>query len=98
MRNNILIKPVITEKITNLQEKKNQYAFEVDINANKVEILNAIQKKFNVKVESVRTVVHKGKSKTQFTKRGRFSGFKADKKRAIVTLHKDSKIDFFENV
>jgi large subunit ribosomal protein L23 len=98
MRNNILIKPVITEKITNQQEKKNQYAFEVDINANKVEILNAIQKKFNVKVESVRTVVHKGKMKTQFTKRGRFTGFKADKKRAIVTLHKDSKIDFFENV
>lgn len=98
MRNNILIKPVITEKITNLQEKKNQYAFEVDINANKVEIINAIQKKFNVRVESVRTVIHKGKAKTQFTKRGRFSGFKADKKRAIVTLHKDSKIDFFENV
>ena len=92
----ILIKPVITEKITNLQEEKNQYAFEVAMDATKIDIANAIQKKFNVKIESIRTVVHKGKQRTQFTKKGRFTGFKSDRKRAIVTLHKDSKIDFFE--
>lgn len=96
MHRSILIKPIITEKVTNLQEKANQYAFEVDIRANKLEISNAIQKKFNVKVSSIRTLTLKGKKKSQFTKRGRFSGFKATKKRAIVTLAKDSKIDLFE--
>ncbi len=96
MHRSILIKPIITEKMTNLQEQRNQYAFEVDINANKLQILNAIQKKFNVKVESVRTNTLKGKKKAQFTKRGRFTGFKATKKRAIITLAKDNKIDLFE--
>jgi large subunit ribosomal protein L23 len=96
MHRSILIKPIITEKVTNLQEKANQYAFEVDIRANKLEISNAIQKKFNVKVSSIRTLTLKGKKKSQFTKRGRFSGFKATKKRAIVTLAKDNKIDLFE--
>jgi len=97
MPRTILLKPIITEKMTNLQER-NQYAFEVDINANKVEILNAIQKKFNVKVESIRTLISRGKSKSQFTKRGKFSGFKAKRKRAVVTLQKDNKIDLFESV
>ncbi len=91
-----LIKPIITEKMTNLQEKRNQYSFEVDTCSNKVEIAKAIEKKFNVKVESLRTITQKGKSKSQFTKRGRFEGFKANRKRAIVTLAKDNKIDLFE--
>jgi len=98
MPKNILIKPVITEKMTNLQEQKNQYAFEVGVDANKLEIASAIQRKFNVKVQSVRTVTFKGKAKAQFTKRGRFTGFKPKRKRAIVTLSKESKIDLFENV
>lgn len=92
----ILIKPVITEKMTLLQEQKNQYAFEVALDASKVDITNAIQKKFNVKVDSVRTVTTKGKRKSQFTKRGRYEGFRPTKKRAIVTLAKDNKIDLFE--
>lgn len=96
MPRRILIKPIITEKLTNLQEKRNQYAFEVESHANKIEISNAIEKKFNVKVDSVRTIIFKGKSKSQFTKRGKFEGFKAHRKRAIVTLGKDSKIDLFE--
>jgi len=97
MRKNILIKPVITEKMTTLQEKRNQFAFEVAPFANKIEIVDAIQKKFNVKVVSIRTLTSKGKSKSQFTKRGKFEGFKSDRKRAIVTLDKDSKIDLFES-
>src|SRR5437667_3275219 len=92
----ILIKPVITEKMTNLQEQKNQYAFDVAYDSNKIEIARAIEKKFNVTVDSIRTVTLKGKSKTQFTRRGRFSGFTAKRKRAIVTLNKESKIDIFE--
>jgi large subunit ribosomal protein L23 len=97
MPRSILIKPIITEKMTNLQEKMNQYAFEVDIDANKIDIINAIQKKFNVKVNSIRTITRKGKQKSQFTKRGKFTGFSAKRKRAIVTLDKESKLDFFES-
>jgi large subunit ribosomal protein L23 len=96
MIRSILIKPVITEKMTLLQEQKNQYAFEVDIKATKVDIKNAVQNKFNVKVESIRTVLSKGKRKSQFTKRGRYEGFRSNRKRAIVTLAKDNKIDLFE--
>ena len=96
MTRSILIKPVITEKLTLLQEQKNQYAFEVQINATKVDILNAVQKKFNVKVQSIRTIQIKGKKKSQFTKRGRFEGYRPTVKRAFVTLSKDSKIDLFE--
>jgi large subunit ribosomal protein L23 len=97
MTRSILIKPVITEKVNLLQEQKNQYAFEVDVNASKVDIQHAIQKKFNVKVESVRTLTLKGKRKSQFTRRGRFQGYRPTRKRAIVTLSKDSKIDLFES-
>ncbi|HEY3251266.1 MAG TPA: 50S ribosomal protein L23 [Ignavibacteria bacterium] len=97
MMRSILIKPVITEKLTLLQEKRNQYAFEVDVKASKIDIRNAIQKKFNVKVESIRTVHIKGKKKSQFTRRGRFEGYRPTIKRAIVTLSKDSKIDLFES-
>jgi len=96
MPKSILIKPIITEKMTNLQEQRNQYAFEVDIKANKLEIIDAIQNKFNVKVESLRTNTLKGKKKSQFTRRGKMTGFRSTKKRAIVTLAKDSKIDLFE--
>jgi len=96
MIKNTLVKPVITEKMTLLQEQKNQYAFEVSIDATKVDIKNAIQKKFNVIVDSVRTVTSKGKRKSQFTRRGRYEGFKPNSKRAIVTLAKDNKIDLFE--
>lgn len=97
MIRNILVKPVITEKFTVLQEQNNQYSFEVDPKASKVDIRNAIQKKFNVKVESIRTVTIKGKKKSQFTKRGRFEGYRPTVKRAVVTLSKDSKIDLFES-
>jgi large subunit ribosomal protein L23 len=93
----ILKRPLITEKMTALADKR-QYAFEVDINANKIEIARAIEKKFNVTVESIRTIRSKGKRKAQMTKRGRIPGKRADFKKAIVTLKKDQKIDFFENV
>ncbi len=93
-RKQIIIKPLITEKNTVLQENLNQYAFEVAMDANKIEIKKEIEKKYNVRVLRVKTLIRKGKSKTQFTRRGRFSGYTADRKKAIVTLHKDDKIDF----
>jgi large subunit ribosomal protein L23 len=93
----ILKRPIVTEKITALQEK-GQYAFEVAKSANKISIARAVEKKFNVTVLDVRTMVHKGKSKSQLTKKGRFAGRTASWKKAIVRLKEGDKIEFFQNV
>ncbi|MBM4160606.1 MAG: 50S ribosomal protein L23 [Ignavibacteria bacterium] len=93
----ILKRPIVTEKITGLQEER-QYAFEVPTDANKIQIARAIEKKFKVKVLSIRTSVVKGKRKTQLTRRGRFEGRTNTWKKAIVTLKEGDKIDYFENV
>jgi len=94
----ILIKPLVTEKNTLLQEGLNQYSFEVGRDSNKIEIANAVEKKFKVRVKNVRTLVLKGKRKSQMTRKGRFEGYRADRKKAIVTLHKEDKIDFLGNI
>ena len=91
----VLIRPLVTEKHTMLQEMNNQYSFEVAKDANKIEIAKAVEKKFNVRVEGVKTMVMKGKKKSQFTRAGRFEGFRADRKKAVVKLHEDDSIDFF---
>jgi len=91
----ILIRPLITEKNTSLSENMNKYAFEVAKDSNKIEIAQAVAKRFNVRVTGVTTSVAKGKAKSQQTRKGRFEGFRADRKKAIVTLHKEDKIDFF---
>ena len=93
----ILKRPLVTEKMTTLQDK-GQYAFEVDTDANKVEIARAIEKTFNVTVESIRTMMFKGKTKSQLTRRGRFAGRTSHWKKAIVTLKEGEKIEFVENV
>ncbi len=93
----IIRRPIITEKITLLQSKR-QYAFEVDPNANKIEIRKAVEKKFNVKVESIRTMRVAGKKRMQLTRSGRFEGRTRSWKKAIVTLKEGDKIDYFENV
>lgn len=93
----ILIRPIITEKITGLQDAR-QYAFEVPLTVNKIEIAKAVEKKFNVTVTSVRTLRVKGKHKVQMTRKGRFEGQTKTWKKAIVTLKDGDKIDFFGNV
>jgi len=93
----ILKRPIVTEKMTTLQEK-GQYAFEVDLAANKISIARAVEKKFNVTVLDVRTIRCKGKSKSQMTRRGRFEGRTAAWKKAIVRLKEGDKIEFFQNV
>ena len=93
----IIYRPIVTEKISNLQEK-GIYAFEVHLDANKIEIARAVEKKFNVKVINVRTMNIKGKTKTQMTKRGRFEGKTSHLKKAIVTLKEGDKIDLFANI
>ena len=91
---NIILEPMVTEKITNLSESVNQFGFVVDRRANKIEIKRAVEKKFNVKVESVRTMNVRGKVKTT----GRFTGKRSDWKKAIVTLAEGQKIELFEGV
>lgn len=94
----IIYRPIVTEKMTVLQDKQRQYAFEVDPSANKIQIARTIEKKFNVTVVSVRSMVNKGKAKAQLTRRGRFEGRTRHWKKAIVTLKEGDKIEFFENV
>lgn len=88
----VIIRPLVTEKMTNLQEKENKVAFVVDRDANKIEIRRAVEKRFNVKVEKVATMNLTGKMK----KMGRFEGRRAGWKKAVVTLKTGFKIDFFE--
>lgn len=92
----IIIRPILTEKITAMQEKR-QYAFEVPTSSNKIEIGKAVEKRFNVKVTSVRTLRVHGKAKVQLTRRGRFDGRKRSWKKAFVTLKDGDKIDLFTN-
>ncbi|WP_124726403.1 50S ribosomal protein L23 [Staphylospora marina] len=88
----IIRRPVITEKSTELMEQ-NKYVFEVDPRANKVEIKKAVEQIFNVKVASVNTMRVTGKVKRY----GRYSGRRPERKKAIVTLKPDSKpIEMFE--
>lgn len=89
----LLIQPLLTEKMTDLAAKR-QYAFKVRQSANKIEIARAVEKKFNVNVVSIRTLIVKGKTKTQLTRRGRIAGKRSDWKKAIVTLKEGQTIDF----
>ena len=93
----ILKRPLVTEKMTELQDKR-QYAFEVVQSASKIDIARAIEKKFNVTVTSVRTMNYKGKAKTQMTRKGRFAGRTSSWKKAVVTLKEGDTIEFFQNV
>jgi len=101
--NRILKRPLVTEKMTILQDKKkrngeplNQYAFVVNTDANKMELKKAIEQKFSVKVESIRTITVKGKNVSRMTRAGFSKGKRSDWKKAIVTLAKDNKIQFVE--
>lgn len=91
----IIKRPILTEKMTAAAEQR-QYAFEVDVDANKIEISKAVEKRYSVSVESIRTIVYKGKRKSQMTRRGRFEGQRANWKKAIVTIAKGQAIEFLE--
>jgi large subunit ribosomal protein L23 len=88
----IIRRPLVTEKSTQQKEKSNQYAFEVDPKANKIEIQSAVERLFKVPVFLVRTVRVLGKVK----RLGRKYGKRPDWKKAIVTLKEGDRIDFFE--
>lgn len=94
---NILVKPLVTEKVAHLTEAQNLYGFIVNCASNKIEIKRAIEKKFNVTVEKITTANYKGKKKMVFRKSGRFEGKRSDFKKAFVVLKKGDKIDLFEH-
>jgi len=94
----ILIEPIITEKMTDSSEKLNQYGFIVDKKANKVEIKKAVEKFYNVTVESVNTMVYGGKRSNRYTKSGLIRGKKSSRKKAIVTLVEGDTIDLYSNI
>lgn len=88
----IIKRPLTTEKTTIQRETDNQYTFEVDRRANRVEIKRAVEQIFEVRVDNVRTQRIKGKIKM----RGRIPGKRKDWKKAIVTLLPGERIDIFE--
>lgn len=94
--NEILIRPILTEKILKLQESERKYAFKVTKNANKVMVKQAIQDRFDVIVEEVNIANIKGKSKQMNTRRGITRGKRSDWKKAIITLREGDVINFFE--
>jgi large subunit ribosomal protein L23 len=94
----ILIKPIITEKMTSQSEKLNRYGFVVAKTANKLEIKAAIEKMYGVKVDSVNTQQYVGKVKTRNTTRGVAVGRVNRGKKAIVTLKQGEVIDFYASV
>ncbi len=99
MSNDVLIQPLVTEKLTKLMEE-GHYTFQVRMDANKVEIKKAVQDRYPAaRIKNVRTLIVRGKRRSQHTRRGLVTGRTAYHKRAIVTLHADSEpIDFFEQV
>lgn len=84
---NVIIKPVITEKMTAMGETQGRYAFLVDKRANKLQIKKAVEELYEVKVEAVNTMVYAGKTKSRYTKAGYISGRQnSTKKEHIVML------------
>jgi large subunit ribosomal protein L23 len=89
---NVLVKPLMTEKSMQRKEELNAVTFKVTVDANKVEIRQAVERVFNVKVADVRTSSVQGKWKRM----GRFEGQRSDWKKAIVTLQPGHKIELVE--
>ncbi|MBS1657337.1 MAG: 50S ribosomal protein L23 [Bacteroidetes bacterium] len=94
----ILIRPLISEKLNNLNQKLNKVGFVVDKDANKIEIKSAVEKMYGVTVKSVDTAVIPGKAKVRYTRKGMTRGMKSSYKKAYVTLAKGETIDFYANV
>lgn len=96
---NIILKPIITEKMTKTTEKfSNRFGFVVDKRANKIEIKKAVEDLYGVKVNRVNTMNYDGKSKSRYTKSGLISGRTNAFKKAIVVLAEGDTIDFFSNI
>ncbi|MBI3994684.1 MAG: 50S ribosomal protein L23 [Nitrospirae bacterium] len=90
----ILVRPLLTEKMTGLKEQLNKICFLVNPKSNKIEIKQAAEEALKVKIDSVHIINTKGKTK----RLGRFEGKRSDLKKAILTLKKGEKLELFEGV
>ena len=101
MSGSIVMVPIITEKMHNLQESNNSYAFKVLPSSNKLEIKKAVEERFGVHVKHVRTMNLKGKSRIMSVRSGgrviRTSGKKSNWKKSIVTLLSGETLDIYGN-
>jgi len=88
---NVIIRPLVTEQGMHFASTRSAYSFEVNKKANKIQIKNAVERIYNVKVLKVRTANRPGK----YRRRGRNFGQTASWKKAIVYLHGDHHIDLF---
>ncbi len=89
----VLIRPLLTEKITGIRELKNCVAFAVDRRATRIDVRRAVERVFSVKVSSVNVLNVRGKKKRQ----GRYVGKRADWRKALVTLKEGEKIELYES-
>ena len=95
---NILLKPIVTEKMTSQGDKFNRYGFLVARSANKLQIKKAVEDMYSVTVDSVNTMRYGGKIKSRNTKSGLLIGKTTATKKAVVTLAEGNKIDFYSNI
>lgn len=94
----IIIKPIVTEKMTALGEKLQRYGFIVKKDVNKLQIKKAVEELYGVDVTEVNTMNYAGKTKSRFTKAGVVKGSSGAYKKAIVTLAEGETIDFYSNI
>jgi large subunit ribosomal protein L23 len=92
--NEVIVRPLVTEKSHDMLDRLGAYTFVVAKEANKIEIAQAVEKQFNVKVSDVRTMRYAGKAKRM----GKHAGRKASWKKAVVTLAQGDSIELFEGV
>ncbi len=94
----IIIKPLITEKMTAITDKFNRFCFIVRPDANKKEIKREVEALYNVTVVDVNTMRYMGKSKSRYTRTGLIRGRRNAYKKAIVSLKEGDTIDFYSNI
>jgi large subunit ribosomal protein L23 len=94
----ILIKPIITEKATDMSELSNCFSFVVKKGANKIEVKEAVESAYGVTVKSVRTLNYPVKRSTKHTKKGMVASAKGAYKKAVVQIAEGENIDFYSNI
>lgn len=94
----IIVRPVVTEKMNAQADGLKKYGFIVDKKANKVQIKRAVENLYGVTVESVNTMYYAGKRKSRFTRTGYVAGRRNAFKKAVITLREGDTIDFYSNI
>ena len=94
----IIVRPVVTEKMNAQAEGLKKYGFIVNKKANKVQIKKAVEDLYGVTVDSVNTMFYAGKRKSRFTRTGYVAGRRNAYKKAVITLREGDMIDFYSNI